>query len=87
MSSWDGSPKQQAAQIHSQHRFSFKRFILSLPVLSDAALLMPAVVPESDLDFDELPAASSLLDAWNRSLGIPQASYQDPSSVHDKNLG
>lgn len=41
----------------------FSRFTLSLPVLSDATLLVPAAVPESDLDFDELPAASSLLDA------------------------
>lgn len=59
-STWDGSPKRQVARIDNQHQFSFQRFILSLPVLSDAA---PAVVPESDLDFDELPAASSLLDA------------------------
>lgn len=49
--------------IDNHHRFSFRRFILSLPVLSDARVVAPSVVPESDLDFDELPAASSLLDA------------------------
>lgn len=62
-STWDGSPKGQVAMIDNHHRFSFRRFILSLPVLSDARVAAPSVVPESDLDFDELPAASSLLDA------------------------
>lgn len=42
---------------------NFFNCFLILPALSDAALLMPAVVPESDWDCDELPAASSLLDA------------------------
>lgn len=53
--------RQQGPTINTS--LSFRRFILSLPVLSEATLLAPAVVPESDLDFDELPAASSLLDA------------------------
>ena len=36
----------------------------TVPVLSDVALLVPAAVLESDWDKDELPAVSSLLDAW-----------------------
>lgn len=62
-STWDGSPRRQAARADNQHQLWFSRFTLSLPVFSDATLLVPAAVPESDLDFDELPAASSLLDA------------------------
>lgn len=44
-------------------------FIVTLstvPVFSEAALLAPAAVPESEWDCDELPAASSLLDACNQ---------------------
>ena len=36
----------------------------TVPVLSDVALPVPAAILESDWDRDELPAVSSLLDAW-----------------------
>lgn len=43
----------------------FRVTLSTVPVLSEAALLAPAAVPESEWDCDELPAASSLLDACN----------------------
>lgn len=36
--------------------------LLTIPVLSEVALLAPTAVLESDWDCDELPAVSSLLD-------------------------
>lgn len=46
--------------------------LLTLPALSEVALLAPVVVLESDWewDCDEVPAASSPLDACNESLYI-----------------
>ncbi len=46
------------------HGFGF------VPALSEVPLLAPAAVPESDWDCDELPAASSLMDTWNKSCYV-----------------
>lgn len=58
-----GPPERQAAGVHSQRQTAIAclvgAFILSLPVPSGGALL----APESDLDVDEPPAASSRRDA------------------------
>lgn len=40
------------------------------PELSDAAPLAPAAVLESDWDCEELPASSSVLEAWKRPVHI-----------------
>ena len=45
--------------------------LLTVPELSEVPLLLAhAAVLESDRDCDEVPAASSLLDAWNKSSDV-----------------
>lgn len=52
------------------YAYGFMIILLTVPELSEVALLGPAAVLESDWDCDELPAASSLLDAWNKSCDV-----------------
>lgn len=44
--------------------------VAAVPALSEVVLLVFAAVLDSDWDCDELPAASSLLDAYNKPLYI-----------------